>query len=40
MLSRSLIDSLPETEPGDSFNLQTYLDIVVAELDASDSYEL
>lgn len=40
MLSRSLIDALPESQPADEFNLQTYLDLVGKEIDESDTYEL
>lgn len=40
MLSRSLIDALPEAQPSDEFNLQTYIDLVSAEIDESESYEL
>ena len=40
MLSRSLIDALPESQPADEFNLQTYLDLVGKEIDESDAYEL
>ena len=40
MLSRSLIDALPEVQPSDEFNLQTYIDLVSAEIDESESYEL
>lgn len=40
MLSRSLIDALPESQPADEFNLQSYLDLVGKEIDESDAYEL
>ena len=40
MLSRSLIDSLPESMPSDEFNLQQYIDLVASEIDESESYEL
>lgn len=40
MLSRSLIDSIPESQPGEDFNLQTYLDTVSAEVNDSEAFEL
>ena len=40
MLLRSLIDVLLEAKHSDEFNLQTYIDLVSAEIDESESYEL
>lgn len=40
MLSRSLIDALPDVQPAEEFNLQTYLDLVSSEIDDSEAYEL
>lgn len=40
MLSRSLIDALPEVQSSDDFNLQTYIDLVSSEIDESEAYEL
>ncbi len=40
MLSRSLIDSLPESQPIEDFNLQNYVDLISEELDSSETFEL
>ena len=40
MLSRSLIDSLPESQPIDEFNLQEYINLVSEEIDSSETFEL
>ena len=40
MLSRSLIDSIPESEPADTFNLQSYIDLVNEEIDSSEKFEV
>ena len=40
MLSRSLIDSLPESQPIDEFNLQEYINLVSDEIDSSETFEL
>lgn len=40
MLSRSLIESLPESQPIEDFNLQQYVDLVQAEMDLSEDYEI
>ena len=40
MLSRSLMDSIPESQPIDEFNLQTYIDTLVAEINDSEVFEL
>lgn len=40
MLSRSLIDSIPESEPADTFNLQSYIDLVNEEINSSEEFEV
>ena len=40
MLSRSLIDALPESQPIEEFNLQAYVDLVAEELNLSEDYEI
>lgn len=40
MLSRTLIDSLPDSQPVEEFNLQEYIDILSAELSLAEEFEL
>lgn len=40
MLSRTLIDDIPESQSREEFNLQSYLDVLISAADASATFEL